>query len=401
MKQQNKNRYIVHHAPHSVKGFTLIEFLVASMLAMIVIVAASGTYMITRKLNNSAQERISVQQDIRNASVQIARDARMAGSFGCFNTGKNGIRNNAFKRIDAQNAHVKGLVYLDSGTPDSTGTVVKDGFGVRVVGNATLKTAAGFSGLSNPSDGLLFIYGQSATATNATLMGYAGFSNPSAVSKVTELDRIFFNKEIANGTTSSTTVDDSDVLKRVLENKKGDVILSTCSEIVRIAGINSFENNTLKIQETEIRASEKHVGELSLSKLHASLYVLGDINRSGRQWADEKALLRYDLGADGAWQNPQLLATGIKNMSFSFGYVNDTAACKNEITSASNSETFDFFDKPSSNTAATQPPALVQVRLKYYANKATGNPSDAKIRDYIINTTVRAGNTCANRLVKS
>lgn len=394
MMKNNKMNRIGRYSV-AMQGFTLIEFLVASVLAMIVIMAASGTYLITRRLNHTVQQRISTQQDIRNASVQIARDARMAGSFGCFNTAST-IDGKSFDKIEAKNA--TGVVRSNNTPIVSLDPERKDGYGVRLIAKEDLRR---LQGVTNPSDGLLFIYGQSATATNATLMDYAGFSNPSAVSKVTELDRIFFNKEIANGTTSSTTVDDSDVLKRVLENKKGDVILSTCSEIVRIAGINSFENNTLKIQETEIRASEKHVGELSLSKLHASLYVLGDINRSGRQWADEKALLRYDLGADGAWQNPQLLATGIKNMSFSFGYVNDTAACKNEITSASNSETFDFFDKPSSNTAATQPPALVQVRLKYYANKATGNPSDAKIRDYIINTTVRAGNTCANRLVKS
>lgn len=391
--KQNKNKRIVCYAPHSVKGFTLIEFLVASMLAMIVIVAASGTYMITRKLNTSAQERISVQQDIRNASVQMARDARMAGSFGCFNTGNNGIRNLAFDRIDAKNADVKSHVFLDSGNQPSYPH--KDGFGVRVIDKALL---TGFSGLSNPSNALLFIYGQSVTAAHAdNLISHTDYLTiPTAKSSLEKLTNVHFKR----GNSTSSIVDESDALKHVLE-KNGDVILSTCSEIVNVAGVKAFKDGTLDINATEIRASQKHVGELSLSKLSASLYVLGDINRAGRQWDDEKVLLRYDLGADGAWQNPQLLAMGIKSMSFAFGYVNDTNACKTDITSASNAETFEFFDNPRGNTTANQPPALVQVRLKYYVNKATGKAEDAKVRDYIINTTVRAGNTCANRLVKS
>ena len=48
-------------------GFTLIEFLVASALALIVISAAGSTYLITRKLSNSAQKRLDTQQNLRNA----------------------------------------------------------------------------------------------------------------------------------------------------------------------------------------------------------------------------------------------------------------------------------------------------------------------------------------------
>lgn len=32
-----------------------------------------------------ANERLAIQQDLRNAATLIVRDARMAGSFGCFN----------------------------------------------------------------------------------------------------------------------------------------------------------------------------------------------------------------------------------------------------------------------------------------------------------------------------
>lgn len=363
---------------HSVKGFTLIEFLVASMLAMIVIVAASGTYMITRKLNTNAQERISVQQDIRNASVQMARDARMAGSFGCFNTGANKVPGKVISRIDAKHPDVKGLVFLGPDNPATDDE--KDAFGVRVIPQNILES---FPGLSGASDGLMFIYGQSATATHVPVADLS--TNANVESTITAFEKVMLN-------------DESDALKRALENN-GDVVLSTCSAIASVEKINGFANTKANIDPVKISVINTQAGELNLSKMHASLYVLGDINRSGKQWDDEKALLRYDLGADGSWQNPQLLASGIKNMSFAFGYVN-SGSCKNEITSATNSEVFSFFDSPKNDMKA--PPALVQIRLKYYTNKATNDAANTAVeRDYIINTTVRAGNTCANRLITS
>lgn len=67
------------------KGFTIIEFLVAGMLSMIVLMAVGSSYFTSRKLNDVANERLSAQQDLRNAATLIVRDARMAGGFGCFN----------------------------------------------------------------------------------------------------------------------------------------------------------------------------------------------------------------------------------------------------------------------------------------------------------------------------
>ncbi|HGO9085025.1 TPA: PilW family protein [Neisseria meningitidis] len=67
------------------KGFTIIEFLVAGMLSMIVLMAVGSSYFTSRKLNDAANERLSEQQDLRNAATLIVRDARMAGGFGCFN----------------------------------------------------------------------------------------------------------------------------------------------------------------------------------------------------------------------------------------------------------------------------------------------------------------------------
>ena len=67
------------------RGFSILEFLVASLLSMIVLMAISSTYFTARGLNKSANSRIGIQQDLRNTANMIVRDARMAGNFGCFN----------------------------------------------------------------------------------------------------------------------------------------------------------------------------------------------------------------------------------------------------------------------------------------------------------------------------
>lgn len=73
------------------KGFTIIEFLVAGMLSMIVLMAVGSSYFTSRKLNDAANERLSAQQDLRNAATLIVRDARMAGGFGCFNMSEHSV----------------------------------------------------------------------------------------------------------------------------------------------------------------------------------------------------------------------------------------------------------------------------------------------------------------------
>lgn len=81
------NKRLLNHIPNktAILGFSILEFLVASLLSMIVLMAVSSTYFTARGLNKSANARIGIQQDLRNAANMIVRDARMAGNFGCFN----------------------------------------------------------------------------------------------------------------------------------------------------------------------------------------------------------------------------------------------------------------------------------------------------------------------------
>jgi len=81
------NKRLLNHIPNktAIRGFSILEFLVASLLSMIVLMAVSSTYFTARGLNKSANSRIGIQQDLRNTANMVVRDARMAGNFGCFN----------------------------------------------------------------------------------------------------------------------------------------------------------------------------------------------------------------------------------------------------------------------------------------------------------------------------
>ncbi|STZ76739.1 PilW family protein [Bergeriella denitrificans] len=125
------------------RGFTLMEFLVAGALGMIVLVAATSGYTAMRNMNQAANARAAVQQDVRRAAALLAQDARQAGAFGCFDTAK----------------AVRGDVLEDS-APDHAQALTAAGQAgvqpVKVLGSAA---ALGISGFSSSGSVLVFQYG--------------------------------------------------------------------------------------------------------------------------------------------------------------------------------------------------------------------------------------------------
>ncbi|EOF9163282.1 PilW family protein [Neisseria gonorrhoeae] len=102
------------------KGFTIVEFLVAGLLSVIVLIAVVSSYFTSRKLNDAANERLAEQQDLRNAATLIVRDARMAGSFGCFNMSEH-TGNDVVSNVAQKNA----LLYLKRNSTNSTNSTNK------------------------------------------------------------------------------------------------------------------------------------------------------------------------------------------------------------------------------------------------------------------------------------
>ncbi|RRD91138.1 PilW family protein [Conchiformibius steedae] len=373
----------IRHLPFAGKnqGFTLIEFIVASVLALIVILAAGSTYFITRKLNQGSLERLDIQQNLRSAAVHLTRDARLAGTFGCYSLGNNASNVSGWTAPD--------FTTLPN-TPQHVTINVKqtDGFGIRA-------DTYDYNGKKLPA--LFFIYGQGET-------GFRGINTLSAKapSQITQIT-------LADNTAESTKLD---VLRQTLA-KGGPFVLSSCRSALAFGGIRS-PNNTIALN-SQVPFALSDSGELTLSKLYAAAYIFDK---------DNKQLLRSDLGHDGTWQNPKLVSRGINEMQFGFGYTNNcplgytqpagtaaagggsagggaagTAPSAGAVVDAP--ETFTF----SNRLSESQLPSLVQIRLNYDVDApaidGSGKPiapATPTTADYIINATVRSGNACANRM---
>lgn len=141
---KNKKHYPLITGTQNIKGFSLIEFLVASALSMIVLVAVSKGYFTARQLNNAADSRMSTQQDLRNAANMVVRDARMAGGFGCFNVAGDG--NQTIR--DENTATSQSNAFKLENTAGNSGAVRKIDRGNFNVANFTAT-----------SDALIFLYG--------------------------------------------------------------------------------------------------------------------------------------------------------------------------------------------------------------------------------------------------
>lgn len=348
----------------TIKGFTLIEFLVASILAMIVIVAAGSTYFMTRKLSDEAQKRLTIQQNLRNATTQIMRDARMAGSFGCYNTSST---------IKDKNAPITdtGLKLVAPEGNDAEGGVLK----LEAVDNA-MGVRWGEVGGKNA---LIFIYGLGETPVTQTQGLTAAAKN--------DLQQLTLG--VSNDNEKAT-----DPLRQALANK-GNIVVSSCRTAIALNMGTAINNNTLDFK-THLQAQPftlADAGELAVSQLYAAAYVHNPAT---------KQLMRVDIGSDGRWQSPQLVAEGINNMSVSYAYADncpiDSLSTDRDVVA----ETFTFTKTLATTAEKNALPAMVQVYLNYDVDtEATVDPATKQAKkltaDYIINATVRGGNVCGNR----
>ena len=353
-KNKMNHRWIVKP-----KGFTLIEFLVASALAIIVISAAGGTYFMTRRMNDNTQRKLEIQQNLRNAAMMLTRDARNAGTFGCFNT------------VSGREFPVLTTSLVSSGL--KINNTENDGFGVRQLSPNDIKTLLVGQNLASgnfsaESDALLFVYGRGASGINKEI------TDP-------EPNELFIND-----------VSHDPELNLILSDK-GYIVLSSCTEarlakITRTANFKEINvsidsNNALSTITTDSKNSR---GEITISRLYASIYVLGKLSAN-----DSPALLRFDLNGQGKWQGPQLLAEGVSSMAISYGYITDCTNLTATNIGNMNKEKYTFASTLSNKTL----PAIVRLHLTYNTSADKANTSGS---DYFINAAVRGGNTCGTVL---
>ncbi|HIH9224024.1 TPA: PilW family protein [Neisseria gonorrhoeae] len=154
------------------KGFTIVEFLVAGLLSVIVLIAVVSSYFTSRKLNDAANERLAIQQDLRNAATLIVRDARMAGSFGCFNMSEH-IEQDVVSDVTQKNR-------LFSLKMNSTNKVISNGTDNKLIPIAE-SSNIGYQGFIQRLNALIFQYGiddVNASAATTVVSSCGAISKP-------------------------------------------------------------------------------------------------------------------------------------------------------------------------------------------------------------------------------
>ena len=356
MKRQN-NRYTV--LPKRITGFTLIELLVASALSIIVLIAAGSGFVTTQKLSQVAKGRLQVQNDLRNATNMIVRDARMAGSFGCFNLAKTAT-NDQTKLKDHGDANELGALEYNNQNQ-----------GVKyLTGTALLGTK--FTVSTSSPKVLLFTYGIGSSS------GYTGSKDS-------------FSVQIEKG----------GELAELDEQTKAPIIISTCSSLERFpSSTKKLNGSELTVKDLSPNLSSDHDTQVN-PKLQSEIAVFRqvvNVYAIGTPTGGEEGLYLFQLNpTTGKLEEPQLLLAGVTSWELKFGYV-QSPGCK----SMQNDTKIKFVDDIESNKTALSP-ALLRMKLKgsggggeVKSGKAANN-SESDVQTYYINATIRGGNSCAER----
>lgn len=273
------------------KGFTIIEFLVAGMLSMIVLMAVGSSYFTSRKLNDAANERLAAQQDLRNAATLIVRDARMAGGFGCFNMSE----------------HTKNDIIVD---PSKQTQPVPAKPGAKQENPLFSLEWANTNNTNNNTAKLIPI-------AESTDIKYPGFAQARPA--------LIFQYGIDDLDASAETV-----------------VVSSCSKIAKPGKkISTLQEAKSALQITN---DDKQNGNITRQRHVVNAYAVGRI-------AGEEGLFRFQLDDKGKWGNPQLLAKKIRHMKVRYIYVSDCP----EDDDAGKEETFKYTDKFDSSTNAVTP----------------------------------------------
>ena len=356
MKRQN-NRYTV--LPKKITGFTLIELLVASALSIIVLIAAGSGFVTTQKLSQVAKGRLQVQNDLRNATNMIVRDARMAGSFGCFNLAKTAT-NDQTKLKDHGDANELGALEYNN---QNQGVKYLDG---------TALLGSEFTVSTSSPKVLLFTYGIGSSS---------GYSSSGANS---------FSVQIEKG----------GELAELDEQTKAPIIISTCSSLERFpSSTKKLNGSELTVKDLSPNLSSDHDTQVN-PKLQSEISVFRqvvNVYAIGTPTGGEEGLYLFQLNpTTGKLGEPQLLLAGVTSWELKFVYV-QSPGCK----SMQNDAKIKFVDDIESNKTALSP-ALLRMKLKgsgsgeIKSGKAANN-SESDVQTYYINATIRGGNSCAER----
>lgn len=370
-------------------GFTLIEFMVAAILGLIVLLAIGGAYVSTQKVNEVATSRVVRQQELRMANNLIIRDARMAGSFGCANlsalSGGEGVsidqgvnklnRNTDASYFDINDAAGADRIYSAQIVPSNSAVMVS--------------TASGKFVAKSGSDVVIFNYGINTqpllTVTNT------GTNN---LSDFTLSDASFFAGASDDARVVLASCNRLDILQ------KSQLSVDVSTKKISITSLTIPINKTGVAPVNAPSAIEHYAVQATLSNLQTVVYAVGNISND----TGASGLYRFELLGDGSWSAPQLLAKNVSTISARFIYVTDCAIAASDAATEKYKFGSDAFITegavavPPTGLELTLTPSKTDLDLKVEnsaSNNVSTNASD--LTPIILNATMRGANVCANR----
>ena len=370
-------------------GFTLIEFMVAAILGLIVLLAIGGAYVSTQRVNEVATSRVARQQELRMANNFLIRDARMAGSFGCANvfalSGGAGVSvdqgsNKLNKNSDAS--------YVDIN--DATG--VNRVFAAQILPTTSGVVSAIFNGKFTAKTGtdiVVFNYGINTqpllTVTNT------GVNN---LSDLTLSDVSTFTGANTDARVVLASCNRLDILQ------KSQLAVNASTKKISISGLTIPMNKTGIAPSTAPSVAEHYAVQATLSNLQTIAYAVGNISND----SSPAGLYRFELLSDGSWSAPQLLAKNINTVSARFIYVTGCAvAASSAGTEKYKLGTGAFITEgtavvPPTGIELTLTPSKTDLDLKVESSASNNvSTNTADLTPIILNATMRGANVCANR----
>ena len=369
------------------QGFTLIEFMVAAILGLIVLLAIGGAYVSTQKVNEVATSRVTRQQELRMANNLLIRDARMAGSFGCANlsalAGGAGVsvdqgttklnKNSDASYFDINDSAAANRVYSAQILASTHGVMT-------AIANGKFTAKAG-------SDVVVFNYGINTqpilTVTNTGTNTLSAFT----LSNVST-----FAGGQANARVVLASCNRLDIIQKSQ--------LTVATPKITLTGLAIPMNKTGVVSTTSPAVAEHYAVQATLSNLQTVAYAVGNITND----TSPTALYRFELLGDGSWSAPQLLAKNVSMIKGKFLYVTDCAKAASDVgTEKYKLGTTAFITEgtaavPPTGIELTLTPTKTDLDLNVEKN-ATDNVSTnaTDLTPIVLNATMRGANVCANR----
>lgn len=414
---------MTHNKQHNVctldgkqQGFTLVEFMVASVLGLIVIAGAGSLYAYTKRLNDVGMARVTTLQDLRTAATMITQDARNAGVFGCANLGRRFAPDGTDCQIALENVNptvttggagmgdVIKLQTLDDPNPNNRSA------GVRWFSAGSVPNIWGGVNFTPASGALLFYYGEGSLSFNSSGAG-----------------TVTFNTDEKNP---------NQVVKSILETQPGGwVVAAGCNTLAfqHSAGGHSgstFPVTTLPAGAVSSASNANGVldpnaiiphSDMVLQRYKIVAYVVGTV--AGEP--EPSALYRFEFGNNGnSWSPPQKLAKNVTNMTAQYLFVTDCPTAKATTGTGSggastaidlNTQAFTVRDAGVANAIeddetvspnygkadAMQGPSSIRLQLTYDFPDIRGGTiaTGGKNQTFNISAVVRGGNVCASRKI--